>query len=113
MVAPWFLLFLDFGGRLLLAGGGGEATDLLAEPAVNCERIQNTVGCGNASFKSNSCNRLPDLVLSWGHRVDILCGKRQACMLRSGDSRGTPRCSMPSSCRAIAKSRSSGRATRC
>ncbi len=46
MIAPWFLLFLDPGRRLLLAGGGGEVTELLAEPTVNRERIENAVRGG-------------------------------------------------------------------
>ena len=47
MVAPWFLLSLDPERRFLLAGDGGEVTELLAEPAVKRERIANIARGGD------------------------------------------------------------------
>ena len=46
MLAPWFTVSLDPGRHLLLAGGGGEATELLAEPPVKRERTRNILGAG-------------------------------------------------------------------
>jgi hypothetical protein len=46
MVAPWFRLSLDPARRLLLAGGGGEVAEVLAEPPVKRERMWNMPGAG-------------------------------------------------------------------
>src|SRR3712207_723207 len=105
MIAPWFFLFLDPGRRVLLAGAEGEVTELLAEPAVKPERIQNTASLAKATSGLNFCNPTPDMVLGSSDQADILCRKRPTCMLRSGDSKGKSRCSMRSSSKAITRSR--------